>query len=180
MIHLISKDYYLAHRGNGELKKILVPEAKFPNISSQFFMTDSGECFMYLQVLGVLVVSGDSKLDETVLTEELNGSRWFIEKYDNPDSKLTTNYINAFPEITIYYNPNLYWLGDYNGWIRVWNTLSKEDFIFYKTSHNQYTLHSNPKSYMCRIVTGSKAKFPIDLEKVKEYNILIKDILEWM
>ena len=175
-IHLISKDYYSLHRGKG-FKKILVPYIKFPNVKNQFFMTSGGECFMYLQNLGFLITNEDSTLDSGVLSLDLDSSMWYLEKY-NQSSTITKNYVNAFPDIDIYNTNGRDWLVNYEGWLRVWNTFTLEDFIFYKTAPS--AIYGAKNSYLCKLVTGFKVKFPIDIYKAKEFNNLMKDILEWI
>ena len=175
-IHIVSKEYYLKHRTSGKLKKILIPKLKFPNISNQFYMTSGGICFIYLQELGFLLVPEDSGLSEDILLCDVDSSNWYIEKYSSPDIKFTLNYIRAFPDILIYNTKE--WIQDYSGWLRVWNILSGEDFIFYKTSPSR--VYNNQNSYICKLVTGSEVKFPIDIYKAKEFNNLMKDILEWI
>lgn len=175
-IHIVSKEYYFKHRTPGKLKKILIPKLKFPNIRNQFYMTSSGICFIYIQNLGFLLVPEDSGIGEDILLCDVDSSKWYIEKYSNPDIKFTLNYIRAFPDVLIYNTKE--WIQDYSGWLRVWNILSGEDFIFYKTAPSE--IYTNQNSYICKLVTGSKVEFPIDIYKAKEFNNLMKDILEWI
>lgn len=177
-IHIVSKEYYLKHKTLGKLKKILIPKLKFPNIRHQFYMTTTGTCFIYLQELGFLLVPEDSGLSEDVLLRDVDSREWYIEKYSNPDIKFTLNYIRAFPDVSIRNTKE--WIQDYSGWLRVWNTLTHEDFIFYKTAPSEIYNNTNQKSYICKLVTGSEVKFPIDVYKAKEFNNLMKDILEWI
>lgn len=172
-IHIISKDFYLKHRTTNKLRKILIPRLKFPNISNQFFMTAKGDCFIYIQNLGFLLVPEKSGLDEKILLHDVDSENWYIEKYSNPDVYLTKNYLNAFPNIEIYNTKE--WIRDYIGWLRVWNTFTGEDFVFYKTEVKNYYQNS----YICKLVTGDKVMFPINIYKANEFNNLMKDILEW-
>ena len=184
MIHIISKEYYLKNLGESKLKKILVSPARFPNIYNRFFMTDNNVCFLYLFEQGFLIVPEDSGLDGSILGETLDGDGWHIEKIERP-LNLTKNYINSFSSIWIHNTgkQKTSWVKDYTGYIRVWNDFTKESFTFYKTTpgNSVYPIKdSNSNSYSCRIVTGDKIEFPIDLIKENEFNKFIKDILEWM
>lgn len=179
MIHVISKEYYLKHKTQGEMRKILIESQKFPLKYNKFYMKD-GICFIYLMNLGFLIVPKDSNFTEDILNEEISKSEWYIEKFEKPHH-LTKNYINSFPSFWLYEKPGFEWFFSYEGYIRVWNTLISEDYIFYKNTANSYKCcSSNPKSYFCRFVIGDKVKFPIDLNKSYEFNNFMKDIIEWI
>ena len=173
MIHIISEKFFIEHKSD-KLKKIIIEEAKFININSKFFMKD-GICFIYLKELGFLIVPENSELDQHILEEDVDFSCWFIEKY-NKSRDITKNFINAHPHTLVYENTDNEWLTNYSGYIRLWNTYTKEDFIIYK-SEPVMKFNNNPKSYLCRFVLGSK--FPINLKEVNELNNLIIDVLEW-
>ena len=128
--------------------------------------------------LGFLIVPKDSNFTEDILNEEISKSEWYIEKFEKP-LNLTKNYINSFPSFWIYEKPGFEWFSNYEGYIRVWNTLISEDYIFYKNIVND-NFSSYPKSYCCRFVSGDKVKFPIDLNKSYEFNNFMKDIIEWI
>lgn len=179
MIHLISKDYYLKHKTSGELKKFIIKKnTKFPNIVNQFFLDSHGDCFIYLQELGFVIAPRDSRITEDIILEELDTSCWYIEKYDIP-LKMTKNYIYSFPNIDIYNNsPGKEWLQDYQGFIRIWNTLTSEDFIIYKTRPS--AIYDKSKSYICKLIPGNEIKFPINIKKANEMNSFIKDVIQWI
>lgn len=174
MIHIISKDYYLKHL-SGKTRSIIIKSIRFPNIKNKFFMTDDGTCFAYLQDLGILLVPEDSNLSGSVLIEPLDSENWYIEKY-NSTNKLTINFINSFPKIDLKLVEH--WIGKYSGFLRVWNKFTGEDFIFY-FKPVKIGIWNNSNSYLCRLVEEPYVKFPIDLQKAREFSYLIRDILEW-
>lgn len=178
MIHIISREYYLKHKYNGKFKKILIESQTFP-IKNKYLMKD-GICFIYLMDLGFLIVPESSGFDKSILNEEISKSEWYIEKYEKP-LNLTKNYINSFVDIKITETQRNKWIFDYCGYIRVWNILTSEDFIFYfKTDKKHYpTSAPTSNSYICKLVIGDKVKFPIDINYVEEFNNFIKDIIEW-
>ena len=135
-----------------------------------------GICFAYLKELGFLIVPEDSEFDQRILEENVDFSYWSVEKY-NKTRDITKNFINAHPLTVVYENTNNEWLTDYSGYIRLWNSYTGEDYIIYKTEPI-FRYNNNPKSYLCRLVLGSK--FPINLKEVNEFNNLIIDILEWI
>ena len=158
------------------MKKIVIEKIKFP-IKHNFFMKD-GICFIYLLELGFLIVPEDSGFTEDILKENI--STWYVEKYDKT-TNLTKNYKNAFPTVSIYSNSNNDWIFNQDGYIRVWNNYTSESFIFLISIGSGWNCNcSNPKSYICRIITGDKVSFPIDYNKSSEFNMLIKSILEWI
>ena len=180
MIHIISKDYYLRNKYPGEMIKIVIDSQNFP-VHNKYFMKDD-ICFIYLSEIGFLIVPKDSGFTGDILNEEICKSDWYIEKYDKP-LNLTKNYINSFPDITLYETPRTEWISEYTGYLRVWNIVTNEDFIFYKKSvTNSYNCArgSNPKSYICKLAIGEGVKFPIDINYVIEFNMFIKNILEWI
>lgn len=183
MIHIVSKEYYLKNRCQGEMEKIVIESQFFP-IRHKFFMKD-GFCFIYLMELGFLVVPKDSGFTKDILNEPISRSEWFMEKYDKP-LNLTKNYINSFPNVTIYENFNSEWINEYCGYVRIWNTLTNEEYIFYKQPIKNcgkivYGCTTNsPKSYICKLAIGDEVKFPIDLTYANEFNMYIKNIIEWI
>lgn len=176
MIHIVSKEYYLKNKTKGKMKKIIVERSTF-QFRHNFFMKD-GICFIYMFELGFLIVPEDSGFTEDILKEDV--SKWYVEKYEKT-ANLTKNYKNAYPTISIYLTERNEWVFDYDGYLRVWNNYTSESFIFLKLTEDDKFLSncSNPKSYICRLVTGDKVSFPIDFNKALEFNMLIKIILEW-
>ena len=89
MIHIVSKEYYLKNRYQGEFEKIIIDSQVFP-IRHKFFMKDS-ICFIYLMELGFLVVPKDSGFTKDILNEEISKSEWSIEKYEKGRINLLSN-----------------------------------------------------------------------------------------
>lgn len=179
MIHIISKEYYLKNKSDTPMEKIIIDSQKFP-IHHKFFMKD-GVCFVYLMDLGFLIVPKGSGFTKDILNEEIGKSEWCVEKYEKP-LNLTKNYINSFPTINIYETPWNSWINKYSGYLRVWNIITGEDYIFYKSyvPEERFLVINNPKSYMCKLAIGDKVKFPIDINYSREFNMFIKNILEWI